>query len=90
MRKVYSIFDRKLLQFGALVVDVNDYSVQRSLLDAVRSTPDSLMSKHPDDFDLYYLGEFEEGLGVLEIVPKKMVCNVAELVASVRRPDAAT
>lgn len=80
MRKLYSLFDRKLLQFGGIVVDVNDFAVQRGLLDAVRASPDSLMSKHPEDFDLYYLGTFDEDLGVLVVEPKKQVVNVAELV----------
>lgn len=80
MRKLYSLFDRKLLQFGGIVVDVNDFACQRALLDAVRSSPDSLMSMHPEDFDLYYLGTFEEELGVLVVEHKKIVCNVAELV----------
>lgn len=80
---VYSLFDRKLRLYGQVFEERNDYSVQRMLADGVRGIPESLMSKHPDDFDLYQVGVFDEESGLLNDqdtwIPR-LVCCVAELV----------
>lgn len=80
---VYSLFDRKLRQYGGLVLERNDFAVQRALADGVRQQPESLMAKHSDDFDLYEVGRFNDESGLLEApegqIPR-LVCCVAELV----------
>lgn len=81
---VYSLFDRKLRQYGALMVERNDFGVQRGLADGVRGNPEALISKHPEDFDLYEVGVFDEESGLLReastAIPR-LVCNLLELVA---------
>lgn len=82
---VYSMFDRKLRQYGQLVLERNDYSVQRALADGVSGSADSLMAKHPGDFDLYEVGMFNDESGLLEApdgqIPR-LVCNLSELLAT--------
>lgn len=65
MDKVYSVLDRKLKEFGALVVCPNDEALRRSLIDGVRGSG-SLLEKHPDDFDVYCVGSFDADTGVLK------------------------
>lgn len=79
--RVYSLFDRKLRQYGSLVLERNDFAVQRAIADGVKGAPDSLIGKHPEDFDLVYLGEFDQDTGALQyLVSPALVVNVAELV----------
>lgn len=81
---VYSLHDRKLRQYGQLVLERNDFAVQRSLADGIRAAGDSLLAKHPEDFDLYEVGSFHDESGVIKGpdggIPR-FVCNVLELVA---------
>jgi len=63
---IYSMLDRKLKEFGALVCANNDEAVKRALRDAVKQGP-SLMSEHPDDFDLVRVGEFDVETGVIRV-----------------------
>lgn len=82
---VYSLFDRKLKLYGQLVLERNDYSVQRALVDGIRVSPDTLLGKHPEDFDLLQVGTFDEESGLLqdgERFSPRLVCNVLELVAA--------
>lgn len=75
---VYSLFDRKLLQYGQLVLERNDFGVQRGLCDGIRAQPDSLLSKHPEDFDLYQVAEFDDESGVVTaLVPPRFVSAVS-------------
>lgn len=79
---VYSLFDRKLRQYGQLVVERNDFVVQRGLADGIKGASESLLARHPDDHDLYQVGQFDDESGVLvPMVPPRLVCNVQELVA---------
>lgn len=79
---VYSIFDRKLRQYGQLMLERNDFALQRGLADGIRANGEALLAKHPEDFDLYQVGEFNEETGVLQRleVPRLSV-NLLELVA---------
>lgn len=77
---VYSLFDRKLRMFGQLVLERNDFSVQRALVDGLRGAPDSLMAKHPEDFDLYHVGIFDEEAGKVTGEDFKLVCCVRDLM----------
>lgn len=79
---VYSLYDRKLRQYGQLFLERNDYGIQRGLADGIRSNGESLLAKHPDDFDLYQVAEFNDESGVLSpVTPPRIVTNVLELVA---------
>lgn len=81
---VYSMFDRKLRQYGQLILDRNDFSVQRMCADGLKGAPDSLPAKHPGDFDLYEVGKFNDESGLL-VAPEgeipRLVCNLLDLVA---------
>ena len=77
---MYALFDRKLREYGQLVQSNNDEAVKRNLRDGLTGT-NSIVEKHPSDFDLYCLGEFDTESGVITpaSVPK-LVVNVDSLI----------
>lgn len=80
---VYSLFDRKVKLFGQLVLERNDFALQRGLVDSLRGSPDTLLAKHPEDFDLYRVGDFNDETGELTSSTRLLVCCVADLVVDV-------
>lgn len=81
--KIYSLFDRKLREYGQLVTMVNDDGVMRAMKEMqAQSNGGSTLEKYPEDFDLMCVGEFDPQTGILNIesaVPR-LVCNVASLI----------
>lgn len=69
--RVYSVFDSKLAAFGRPWYELKDASAIRVFTDAVNdgSNVNNQWHKHPEDFSLYYLGEFDDGLG--ELIPSR-------------------
>lgn len=79
---VYALFDRKLRQYGQLMQERNDFGIQRGMADGIAGNREALISKHPGDFDLYQVAEFNDESGVLvPVVPPRLVSNMLELVA---------
>lgn len=56
---MYSVFDRKLQEYGNVVLARNDEHIRRNLIDGVKGSK-SVMELHPEDFDLVCLGTFDE------------------------------
>lgn len=76
--KVYSLFDRKLREYGGLVLCPNDDGVRRALHEGV--TPNSTVGKYPEDYDLMYLGEFDPQSGVIKPDLIALVDNVRDIL----------
>lgn len=62
--RVYSLLDRKLREYGGLVQANNGDAVKRALVDGLKGS-NSLVEKHPEDFDLMEVGEFDTDTGLL-------------------------
>jgi len=77
--KVYSLLDRKVREFGQLVLARNDEEIRRIVLDSVPGS-NTVMSKHPEDFDVFCVGEFDENSGRLTVADAKLVVNVGQLL----------
>lgn len=78
--RIYSLLDRKMREYGALVLGTNDETVVRALRESVAQNGNSTMGKYPEDYDLMCVGEFDPIGG--EVVGRSpvLVVNVAELV----------
>lgn len=78
--RLYSVFDRKAVTYMPPFIAHNDATASRMLL-ASGASPDSLLSAHPADFDLYHLGFLNQSTGDLisESSPS-FVCNFAPLL----------
>lgn len=65
---VYAIRDNKLGSFGIPVLIENDAVAIRQFGDIITNGGDSVMTKHPSDFTIYRLGEFDSNTGKFENV----------------------
>lgn len=73
---LYAVLDAKLGDFGAPFVSQRDESAQRSFADAVNdgSNPNNQWFRHPEDFALYKIGDYDTETATL--VPMVLKCMV--------------
>lgn len=79
--KVYSVLDRKVREFGQLLLSANDESMERTVRDVV-SGSGTMMEKYPEDFDLHVVGSFNTETGELARSAPQLVGNVALILDS--------
>lgn len=66
--KIVSVRDRAVDAFGPPFFVVNHGAAIRSFGDEIkRSDPNNNLNKHPEDYDLYALGEFDDDSGTFEV-----------------------
>lgn len=69
--KIFSVFDRAAQSFGRPVFALAVPPAVRSFDDEVRDPrPDNVMNKHPGDFELFHLGEFDDATGLFVLFAK--------------------
>ncbi|WNK13473.1 MAG: nonstructural protein [Microvirus sp.] len=67
MLRLVSLYDRASKSFGRPFVVTHLAQAVRGLTDEVNNTEQgSDLSRHPADFDLYHVGDFDESLGTVE------------------------
>lgn len=70
MKKVYAVQDAKAGMFNQPIFLLSDGEALRAFLDACQPGQESMLSKHPEDFNLYYIGEYDELEGSFQpVVP---------------------
>ena len=82
VKQIYSFEDVKVQVFHSPMVLLNDNDARRLLADVVAdgSTP---ISKHPEDFRLVRLGEFNDNSGLLSsLATPEFIANATEYVQS--------
>lgn len=67
MKKLYSIKDSKAGVFNTPFVQITNGEAERSLHRLVND-PQSMIAQYPEDYDLYYLGEFSETDGKMKML----------------------
>lgn len=78
--KIFSMLDKKMGEYGALVLANNDEVVIRGLSEhLVGERGNSTLVKHPEDFDLMCVGQFDVETGRIVAWDPKFVCNVSSL-----------
>lgn len=92
--RAYSIFDRKALAYHQPYYAINDAVAVRTLSDAV-ADPNSMFGRHPNDYVLYCVGEFDDSNGVTSTIsPLLHVIDAIALVKALQSelpfPDNAT
>lgn len=76
---VYSIYDHKTAGYGSLFLAMSDVVAQRLVQSAADSS--SMLSKFPEDYTLYAIGQFDDSNGMLSALPeRRVVCQLAELI----------
>lgn len=74
--KIFSVLDSKAGFFGKPFFAQQDASAVRDFADAVNdgSNPNNLWHKHPEDFSLYYIGDYDDQNAELTpILPRSLV-----------------
>jgi len=92
--RCYSIFDRKALSYHMPYYAPTDNAAVRTLSDAVADTNNSL-GRHPNDYVLYYVGDFDDQTGVYTpVAPLVHVIDAIHLARALQSelpfPDHAT
>lgn len=81
---MFSVFDRASKVFAKPFCDVSEASASRALSGEVNSSgSDSLLSKHPDDFDMYNIGTYDDSTGAVEPCEPVLVVRAKDLVKKV-------
>jgi len=80
--KVYSVFDSKVALFSRPYFSLNDNSMLRSFSDALNEpgqNPDAVAwNRHPEDYSLFYIGEYDDLLGkMIPELPKSIITAAA-------------
>jgi len=74
--KIFAVYDSKARFFGQPFFDQEEGSALRNFGDAVNdgSNPNNMWHRHPEDFSLFELGEFDNGSGeIIPNLPKSLV-----------------
>lgn len=83
--KMYSIRDRKIASFGNPMFGLHHGGMIRSFSDEVNRVDDKNdLNKHSEDFDLYFLGEFDTDNGMFStVVPEQIAIGNDVLIPKV-------
>lgn len=76
--KVYSLRDVRTEAFMRPMFVQNQKVIERVMEDGLRDESSNL-SRHPEDYQLYYLGEFDEDTGKIDSVPPEFLFNVNQM-----------
>lgn len=74
--KVFSVYDSKVSIFGQPFFDQYEQSAIRNFSDAVNdsSNPNNMWNKHPEDYSLFQIGEFDNENGKIDsLLPKNLI-----------------
>lgn len=79
---VMSVFDSASRLFGQPFFVPATASAVRSVSDeANRAATDNALYQHPEDFELYHVGDYDDCTGLLTAVsPPVLVCRVKDLI----------
>jgi hypothetical protein len=81
IRFVVAIRDRAMDSFGNPIFVVAIGQAIRSFSDEVnRKAPDNALAAHPEDYDMFVLGEFDDVTGLFSGGPPKQIAIGKDLV----------
>lgn len=84
---VIAIRDRAADTYTAPSFAVSIGAAKRSFRDLINSGSDAPVCKHPEDFDLYLLGEFNDADGLFDAHVPRMIEVGKDSVDTRREPD---
>lgn len=76
---VYSVFDRKLKEYGQPILAKNHEAIRRTVVDGIRGSG-GMVEKHAADFDVMCVGTFDVDSGDLQGQAPQLIANVAEIL----------
>lgn len=86
---LYSVFDAKLVVYSRPWPSLNDNAATREFMDAVQdgSNPNNQWHKHPEDFSLFRVGQFDDELGQLIPETPKSLITASGVIANTAQLD---
>lgn len=82
--KCYAILDAKVKEFHLAVFDLQHEGAIRQFSDVVQDSQ-TKWNKHPEDYSLWYVGDFDTEKGKMDgVIPENLVNAVA--VMSITKP----
>lgn len=85
--KVFSVFDSKAAYFGNPFYEQREASAVRAFSDAVNSNVEgNLWSKHPEDYSLFLLGEFDNETGSYDCCKPMNLVTASALKSAYNAP----
>lgn len=84
--EMVAVYDRAVESYGRPVFVTHTGEAVRGFIDE-RDNKDSQVGKHPEDFSLFHLGEYDDSSGRVQQFdqPKLLVAGVALKAKEVRR-----
>lgn len=83
--RMYCIKDIKVGKFGVPFLATNDEEAKRIFSDLVLGSSESLIAKHPEDYDFYYLGVFDSRTGQHTCTTINYLLNAQSVIEDARR-----
>ncbi len=86
--QIYAIFDTAAGVYQKPFFGLSDGEVKRSFMDVCTSA-DHPVGKHPEDYSLYRLGNFDDNTGLLINEDNECLCTAHEIISQSRNIDPA-
>lgn len=80
IHQLFSIYDNKSRAFQAPFVHSNESTALRALAGSIGERPGDMLAKYPEDFELFYLGTFDDNTGEYETVTARSIGNIKILL----------
>lgn len=74
-RRMYAVRDSKMTEFNNPSVMASDAAAVRAFGDLVLKDSGTLVSNHPEDFSIWFIGEFDFATGILEPTNPVLLAN---------------
>lgn len=78
--RMYSVYDSKALVYNSPFLAPTHQAAMRMISDVV-ADPNTSLGRHPNDYVLYCIAEFDDGNGIVSAIdPREHVVDCAALV----------
>lgn len=78
IKKAYAIRDSKAEAFNTPLFFLTHGEAERAVVTGAQDQQ-TMLGRYPDDYDLYYLGQYDDSNGKFEAIPPEHIGNVAIL-----------
>lgn len=76
--RLFAIYDKALAAYGSIMTYTAKGQATRQFTDEVNK-PDSELNKHPEDYALYYLGEYDNETSQISYEPPICVAQASDV-----------
>ena len=87
IHQLFSIFDDKAGAFQPPFIHTNEDTAVRAVAASVNERSGDMLSQHPEDFHLYYLGTFNDNEGTYQTQKPESIGNIKILLAPKQEND---